>query len=286
MSDHYGPLTTDFEGAVKPDAISVDSYERDLFAKRVTLIETNQQAKWDYDASGNVIYAGFAPMGLPESMDGWLIQKYTYSGGKRTARQVLIGSWDNRTTLNWHSSDILTTINNLIGNGSQDVVTGYVLNEDGTYALNEDGSRISLETTPPEYVLNEDGSYALNEDGTRILVEGSSSGLGVATSLLAESTSCSYVLIRAKSTNAGIIWVGGSTVEENVGIPLLTTDSWLTVKTKDVSSIYIIGTVGDGVTFLYDYLDITYEDNPNPDGLLQFGGDNLQFGGDDLTFKG
>lgn len=86
-------------GAVKPDAISVDSYEPDLFAKRYTEIPTNMQMRCDYTTrtDGQPVYLGYAPKGLASSSTGWLIQKYTYDVSDRaTLRQSAYTSWDLR----------------------------------------------------------------------------------------------------------------------------------------------------------------------------------------------
>lgn len=58
---------------------------------------------YDYDASSNMIYYGIAPQGLPITVAGWIVTKYTYDGSNRlTQTQVLQNiAWSNRTTANW-----------------------------------------------------------------------------------------------------------------------------------------------------------------------------------------
>lgn len=90
-----------FEGATKPDSITVDGYEANVFAHRHIQIETNQQGMWEYDTNGNVIYAGYAPRSLGTSTGGWLLQKFTYSGSNITQRQIAYDSWDNRSTASY-----------------------------------------------------------------------------------------------------------------------------------------------------------------------------------------
>lgn len=87
----------DFEGQVKPSAIEVDAYERDLFAHRHMTIETNQQGRWEYDGNGNVLYAGYAPRGLAANQTGWLLQKFSYTSGMVTLRQIAYDTWNNRS---------------------------------------------------------------------------------------------------------------------------------------------------------------------------------------------
>lgn len=96
MSDLAGQGSS-FEGARKPTAIEVDGYEANLFAHRHIVIESNQQGMWEYDISGNVVYAGYAPRGLSTSATGWLLQKFTVDGSNQvTARQIAYDSWANR----------------------------------------------------------------------------------------------------------------------------------------------------------------------------------------------
>ncbi len=92
------------EGAVKPDSLSVDSYEHDLSAKRTTDIPTNMQMRADYDVrtDGQPVYLGFAPQGLATSNTHWLLHKFTYDGSDRvTVRQISYNSWDNHASASY-----------------------------------------------------------------------------------------------------------------------------------------------------------------------------------------
>jgi hypothetical protein len=78
---------------------------------------------------------------------------------------------------------------------------------------------------------------------------------GTAAPLIAAPTPCISVAICAKTTNTGVIAVGGSTVVASSstrrGIPLSPGDS-VSLDIADVSQIYIDATVsGDGVTYTY-----------------------------------
>jgi YD repeat-containing protein len=87
------------EGAVKPDSISVDSYEQDLFAARITEIPTNHQMRIEYDGAGNAYIVGYAPRGLSENTTGWLIHAYSYDSSSRViSRKIAYDSWTNRAT--------------------------------------------------------------------------------------------------------------------------------------------------------------------------------------------
>lgn len=92
---------TTFEGAVRPDAISVDSYEADLYAKRITEIPSNMQKRLNYGSrtDSNPVYVGFAPRGLAEGDDGWLLYYLQYDTSNRlTSLTVAYGDWTNRAT--------------------------------------------------------------------------------------------------------------------------------------------------------------------------------------------
>ena len=74
-------------------------YEKELWAKRITEVPSNMQARYSYDGSNNLIYAGYAPKGLAEGTDGWLLQKYTYDGSNNvTERKIYYGNWTAKGT--------------------------------------------------------------------------------------------------------------------------------------------------------------------------------------------
>lgn len=90
---------TEFQGATKPDSISVDSYEKTLFARRVTDIPSNLQIQIEYNGAGNELYVGYGARGLATNQTGWLIYKFTYDGSNRvTARQSAFTSWTLRAS--------------------------------------------------------------------------------------------------------------------------------------------------------------------------------------------
>jgi hypothetical protein len=91
----------DFEGQVKPSAIEVDAYEKDLFAHRHVTIPSNMQGRWVYDGSNNPIYAGYAPRGLAESANGWLLHKMVWVSGNCTSRTIAYDSWANYLTADY-----------------------------------------------------------------------------------------------------------------------------------------------------------------------------------------
>ena len=88
-------------GATKPDSISVDSYEPDLFAGRVTEIPNNMTKRVDYGTRGDEqpVYVGWACKGLATSSDGWLIYYSEFDGQDRIVSiKIGYGAWNDRAT--------------------------------------------------------------------------------------------------------------------------------------------------------------------------------------------
>lgn len=95
MADINNP--SPIEGSVKPTSLEVEGFEPLLAAHRLTTIESNQQAQFDYSGGTVVIYAGYAPRGLSTSSNGWLLQKFAYDGNNNvTSRTIAYDSWSNR----------------------------------------------------------------------------------------------------------------------------------------------------------------------------------------------
>lgn len=90
-----------FEGAIKPSSIEKDGYENDLYAHRSVEIPTNMQGRWVYNGSNQCIYAAYAPKGLAESANGWLIQQFTWTGANCTKRLIAYDSFDNYLTADY-----------------------------------------------------------------------------------------------------------------------------------------------------------------------------------------
>lgn len=91
----------EFQGAVKPDAIQVDSYEYSLAALRHVSIPLNMQERFDYSgrSDGQPVYIGYGAKGIATSDSGWLLFKYTYdASGFVTLKQVSYDAWDDRAT--------------------------------------------------------------------------------------------------------------------------------------------------------------------------------------------
>jgi len=88
-------------GAVKPSSLEQQVYESDLFADRITEIPSNMQGRWVYDGSNNCIYAAYAPKGLAESAQGWLLQKFEYTDSNCTKRTIAYDSFSNYLTASY-----------------------------------------------------------------------------------------------------------------------------------------------------------------------------------------
>lgn len=113
---------------------------------------------------------------------------------------------------------------------------GYVKITDGTYIADVD-SNGALEIALSVNSAIGDGSKNITTAGSR--------------EALASSTTCKKVIITAKETNTGTIWVGGATVSSGRGRPLVALQSE-TIDIDNLSKIYLDTSVnGDGVTFVY-----------------------------------
>lgn len=133
--------------------------------------------------------------------------------------------------------------------GSQTITAIGVTDDDGNRVTDDDGNTI---TDTASAILAESSGNLDAEDGTKILTESSATVVvGSATPLMYVSTSCQYVVLAARSTNVTTVWVSGPDVEVGLGIPLLVGEDNVHLPIDDVSKVYIIGNVGDGVTFVY-----------------------------------
>ena len=86
-----------YEGNVKPSSIEQATLETDLSSVRTTEIASNQKKRFEWSA-GNCIYIGYAPKGLAEGTDGWLLWKLTYDGSNQcTEINIAYGNWTSRS---------------------------------------------------------------------------------------------------------------------------------------------------------------------------------------------
>jgi hypothetical protein len=80
-------------------AVENREHEPGLFARRVVNIPSNQKIRIAYNSSGNEEYVGFAPRGLLESQQGWMIYNLVYSSGKISQLNIATNAvWDDRAT--------------------------------------------------------------------------------------------------------------------------------------------------------------------------------------------
>ena len=85
-------------GQHKVSGAEAAEHQATIFAKRVCDIPNDLQERHAYDGSNQVEYSGYAPRGLAEGTDGWMLHKYTWSGGNMTTKQVAFGNWTNRAS--------------------------------------------------------------------------------------------------------------------------------------------------------------------------------------------
>ena len=96
------------EGALKPSTIERDVFDGNLQALRHTEVPSGLKMRIDYGSRSDSqpVYQGFAPSGLAEGSNGWLIYHFTYSAdpGNMTQRNVFgavaadNGNWTNRAS--------------------------------------------------------------------------------------------------------------------------------------------------------------------------------------------
>jgi hypothetical protein len=93
-----------FEGAIKPSSVEKAAFDQYLYANRITEIPSSMKKRFEYDANGNCIYTGYAPTGLEEGTNGWLLWKLTYDVNNRCTEINIAGgddalcNWTQRTT--------------------------------------------------------------------------------------------------------------------------------------------------------------------------------------------
>lgn len=93
--------TNEEYGRVRASNIEQNEYEKELWAKRVTEIPNNLQFRAEYTSTdGLPDYVGYAPMGLGEGVNGWILKKYTYDANRQcTVIQVCTSSnWTARAS--------------------------------------------------------------------------------------------------------------------------------------------------------------------------------------------
>jgi len=93
IGDSFNP-----QGSTRSSQVEVNEYEAPLFARRTTEIPSNMQARWVYNSSNQCLYAAYAPRGLAESANGWIIQKFTWVGENCTKREIAYSSYSNYLT--------------------------------------------------------------------------------------------------------------------------------------------------------------------------------------------
>lgn len=89
-------------GEVRVSAAEAAEFEQALSAKRVVIISSNQKERLEYSPFGNILYHGYAPKGLPEDSEGWMIIKFTHNIANQLIEvNVAYGTWTGRTGLTY-----------------------------------------------------------------------------------------------------------------------------------------------------------------------------------------
>lgn len=101
--------------------------------------------------------------------------------------------------------------------------------------------------------LPRDNNYVPMQSTSRSISSGSKNFTAGSAEILAASTQCRQVIITAKDTNAGFIFVGGSNVSASskIGAPIVALQS-VNININDLSLLYLDTTSsGDGVAYIY-----------------------------------
>ena len=97
------PIGSSFvpSGATKVSGVEYDTYEGAVHSIRYMEVPSNMQMDVDYNGltDGKPLYVGFAPRGLADGTDGWLLHKFTYDGSRQvTKREIAYGNWTGRSS--------------------------------------------------------------------------------------------------------------------------------------------------------------------------------------------
>ena len=125
--------------------------------------------------------------------------------------------------------------------------------DDAKAAITERGTKGALSVEILDGSGNQITSFGGQQSGNSTIGDGSQTiaTTNTAIQVSTSSVSCRKVLIQAKESNAKVIWIGGSTVASGRGLMLTQTFAqWFTP--SNLNLIYINGTAGDGITFLYE----------------------------------
>jgi len=92
-------------GSTKASNVENKTYDKDLWATRITDIPSNMQKRLDYvdRTDEQPVYVGFAPKGLGEGGtkdgDGWLLYYLEYDESDRLIKlTIAYGNWTDHTT--------------------------------------------------------------------------------------------------------------------------------------------------------------------------------------------
>ena len=85
-------------GEVRVSAAEAAEFEQSLSAKRTVELPSNQQMFCTYTSTdGQPEYVGYAPKGLAQNVDGWILHKFTYDQNRQClSRQIAYGNWTDR----------------------------------------------------------------------------------------------------------------------------------------------------------------------------------------------
>ena len=97
LGDTFNP-----SGSLRSSQVEVNEYEASLFARRTTEIPSNMKKRFAW-SGGLCTYIGYAPKGLAEGSDGWLLWKLTYDVDSNcTEINIAWGNWTDKATYTYN----------------------------------------------------------------------------------------------------------------------------------------------------------------------------------------
>ena len=98
-----------FTGSVKPTSIEQDGFEAAVSAHRMMEVPSPLIQRLDYGANtdGQPDYLGYAPSGLAEGTNGWLLFKFTYDANRQMTAKNVYGAV-NGENANWTAHSTYT----------------------------------------------------------------------------------------------------------------------------------------------------------------------------------
>ena len=91
------PNTEGMIGSVKNSTAERREHEADILAKRMVEIPSNLKMRVIYNDDNTRFIDGYAPRGLGEGEEGWMMRRFNYSNRRVILREIAYGNWSSAT---------------------------------------------------------------------------------------------------------------------------------------------------------------------------------------------